>query len=94
MKTIKYKVGKKEDIGGIPCGSIILNAVMVFGDEYEALIYLPKKVKYEFDGEQNFEVGCSSLSFALFDPFSKAWIRLKEDYLNITLKKYEPRKGK
>ena len=84
----KYKVGKGEDISNLPYGATILNAKIVFKDEDEALIYFPRTVKYEFEGNVLYDKGdCGSLSFAVYD--EKCWIRSENDYMNISLKRYE-----
>ena len=94
MKTVKYKVSKGEDISVLPFESVILNVKIVFTDGHEALIYIPRKIKYKFDGEtETDDSGTGSLSFAVFDDINKYWIRSNDEYFNITLKKYEPRKN-
>lgn len=93
MKNVKYKVGKKEDISCLPYESVIINAKVVFSNGHEGLIYIPRRIKYESDGEiENDDGGVGSLSFAVFNDIDKWWERCTEDYINITLKKYETRK--
>lgn len=92
MKNIKYKVSEGEDIGLISYGAVILNAKIVFEekDGTTVLIYLPKKLKYEFEGEVSIDKGdTGSLSFATFNEKSGYWVKSDIDYMNITLKKYE-----
>ena len=93
---IKYKVGKKEDIGDIPYGAVILNAKMVCQGNNNCLIYFPKKVKFVDDsGEVGYSRGCGCLSFAYDN--GDYFTRSCDDYLNIDhfkkinkwLKKYE-----
>lgn len=90
MKTVRYKISKNEAISCIPDTAFILNARIVFSDGYEALLYFPKKLKYEDDGEVSYDnSGVGSLSFAVFDDLNKWWKKSPDDYFNITLKKYE-----
>ena len=90
MKTVKYKVSKDEMISCISEGEMILNAKIIFSDGYEALIYFPKKLKVMFEGKECAEKSdTGSLSFAVLDDSGKYWKRTYDDYLNITLKKYE-----
>ena len=94
MKNIvKYLVGKKECIGNVPFGALILNARIIHLDDFrDALIYMPKRIKYFDGGEYGTDVGCGCLSFAR--QHDEVWIRSADDYLNGTIKKYEPRKKK
>jgi hypothetical protein len=81
-KTIKYLVGRKEDIGSIPYGAIITNAKLIFrGDSNDALIFLPKKVVYEYDGETGADKGCESLCFA--EEFGELWTKAPHDWINL-----------
>lgn len=97
---MKYLVSDKEDIADVPYGAIILNAKLVFkNEEDEALIYLPKKLKYKWQNENGISFGCGALSFAKKVSLNKSgtfgtykiWIYGDNDYININLKKYERR---
>lgn len=95
MKTIKYKIGKDEAISVIPTGSIIQNAKLVVEMDGEGLIYIPKNIRYEDDGEVQIDrSGVGSLSFGAFDRVFRYWVRSKSDWMNVTWKKYEPRRRK
>jgi hypothetical protein len=92
---IKYRISKNEDIDCLSYGTIILNAkIICLGDNDDALIYLPRKLKYiAFDTIESVNSGCGSLSFAVKgrDDICQ---RSKEDYINVTNKKYEPHKSR
>jgi len=90
--NVKYKVGKGEDISNLPYGAIILNAKTIFVDECgdRALIYLPKRLKYKFEGTITIDRGdVGSLSLAFYNDKHKYWVRSDEGYMNISLKRYE-----
>ncbi len=92
MKNVKYKISEGESVSLIPDGSIILDAKIVFEekDENTVLIYLPKTLKYEFEGEVSVDKGdTGSLSFATFNEKCGCWIKTDTDYMNITIKKFE-----
>jgi hypothetical protein len=87
-KTIKYKVGEEENIGDIPCGAIITNAVLVHeGDSDDGLVYLPRLVRFEFKGEEGIDGPqhrCGSLSFA--EKHVDTWARSSINYINLKSK--------
>ena len=93
MKIVKYKIGEKEMISFLPEGAIILNARIIFKCECGSLLYLPKRLKWEFDSEIFTERASpgetGSLSFALYNSNTGCWEKHPDDYLNITLKQYE-----
>jgi len=81
-KTIKYCVGEQEDIGSVPYGSIITNAKLIFkGDGHDGLVFFPKKIVYEYDGETGTDKGSECLSFGI--ERKGLWIRSSDDWINL-----------
>ena len=90
--NVKYKVGEREGITGIPNGALILNAKIVFVDEDgdRALVYLPKRTKYKFEGTTTIDDGDDgSLIFGIYDNKHRYWVGVGKEFLNIALKQYE-----
>lgn len=82
MKKVKYQVSENEDIGCIPYGAII-EAYILCGNESEAVIYMPKKIKWRKNNESGIDIGCGSLSLACHKVFGDIWHRHYEDYINL-----------
>lgn len=86
---MKYLVSKNEDIGCLPYGSIILNAkILCKGINNDALVYLPKKIKYKFEDKIDYKDGCGSLSFGVRNS-NGLYIRSERDFMNVNNHKYE-----
>lgn len=88
MKSIKYKISEKQQIGLIPHDSII-NCFLMYEDDDSGncLIYIPRRATYiDPHGEEGVDVGCGSLSFAKKCPKKDYYIKSSADYVNLKYK--------
>jgi hypothetical protein len=90
MKKVQYIVGKNESIVDIPGGAVI-DVYLVYKDDTDAIIYIPRKVKWILpvgygETERGTSYGCGCLSFAhkTPDPSDPYWGRNRDDFINLS----------
>ena len=89
MKTINYEVGKKEDIGNIPPGAMITNAILLLeGEDETCLIVFPPVITYTYKNENGKDSGCASISFGKLARYKNYYKRTDFDYINLSKKDY------
>lgn len=87
MKKIKYKIGRKEDIGDIEHGALIdVYIIKEDPDSSAVLVYFPQKIVYASKGREKLtDKGWGSISFAKFHE-KGYYVRYGEGYVNLTPK--------